>query len=119
MGALAGGEASNEEAFLLQRLLREGLDCADLDSRPDGGLPLELHRALSAPERQASVPDLEFANAVLVLDCDPLDDAPILDLRIRKGVRRRGVQAGGGHEPAQRAGSQRAGGGAVSAWRRG
>jgi len=29
---------------------------------------------------------------VLVLGCEPLDDAPILDLRIRKGVRRRGVQ---------------------------
>ena len=37
------------------------------------------------------MPDLEFAHAVLVLDCDPVDEAPILDLRIRKGVRRRGV----------------------------
>ena len=38
------------------------------------------------------MPDLEFAHAVLVLDCEPVDDAPILDLRLRKGVRRRGVQ---------------------------
>ena len=38
------------------------------------------------------MPDLEFAHAVLVLDCDPVDDAPILDLRIRKGVRRNGVR---------------------------
>ena len=29
---------------------------------------------------------------MLVLDCDPVDDAPILDLRIRKGVRRNGVR---------------------------
>ncbi len=36
--------------------------------------------------------DLEFAQAVLVVGCEPLDDVPILDLRIRKGVRRRGVQ---------------------------
>ena len=28
----------------------------------------------------------------LLLDCDPVDDAPILDLRIRKGVRRHHVQ---------------------------
>jgi NADH-quinone oxidoreductase subunit G len=28
---------------------------------------------------------------VLVVGCEPLDDMPILDLRIRKGVRRRGV----------------------------
>ena len=38
------------------------------------------------------MPDLEFAHAVLVLDCEPVDDAPILDLRIRKGVRRHGVR---------------------------
>ncbi len=36
--------------------------------------------------------DLEFAHAVLVLDCEPVDDAPILDLRLRKGVRRRGLK---------------------------
>jgi NADH-quinone oxidoreductase subunit G len=41
---------------------------------------------------QATVPDLEFAHAVLVLDCEPLDDAPVLDLRIRKGVRRNRVR---------------------------
>ena len=38
------------------------------------------------------MPDLEFAHAVLVLDCEPVDDMPILDLRIRKGVRRHGVR---------------------------
>ncbi len=36
--------------------------------------------------------DLEFAHAVLVLDCDPIADAPILDLRLRKGVRRHGMK---------------------------
>jgi NADH-quinone oxidoreductase subunit G len=29
---------------------------------------------------------------VLVLDCEPVDDAPVLDLRIRKGVRRNNVK---------------------------
>ncbi|MEA2396242.1 MAG: NADH-quinone oxidoreductase subunit [Solirubrobacteraceae bacterium] len=92
IGAIAGGETTNEEGFLLQRLLREGLDSGDLDSRAGGTLPLELHRALAAPAAQATVPDLEFAHAVLVLDCEPVDDMPIVDLRIRKGVRRRGVK---------------------------
>ena len=49
-------------------------------------------RALSDPALAASVSDLEFAHAVLVLDCEPLDDAPILELRIRKGVRRNSVK---------------------------
>ncbi len=55
-------------------------------------LPLELHRALAEPKLQATVPDLEFAHAVVVLDCDPIVDAPILDLRLRKGVRRNGMK---------------------------
>ncbi len=38
------------------------------------------------------MPDIEFAHTVLVLGCEPQDDAPIFDLRIRKGVRRRGVR---------------------------
>jgi NADH-quinone oxidoreductase subunit G len=86
--ALAGDGTTNEEGFLLQRLLREGLDSADLDSRASGGPGRETARALASPALQATVPDVEFAHAVLVLDCEPMDEMPILDLRIRKGVRR-------------------------------
>jgi NADH-quinone oxidoreductase subunit G len=91
-GAIVGGQASSEEGFLLARLLREGLGSPHLDSRRAGTLPLELHRALSDPTLQAKVSDLEFAHAVLVLDADPLQDMPILDLRLRKGVRRHGMK---------------------------
>ena len=87
-GALVGGEATNEEGFLLARLMREGLGSPHIDSRRAGTLPLELHRALNDPRLQARVSDLEFAHAVLVLAADPIEDAPILDLRLRKGVRR-------------------------------
>ncbi len=91
-GAIAGGQSTNEEGFLLARLLREGLHSPNLDSRRAGALPLELHRALSDPALQARVSDLEFAHAVLVLDADPMQDMPILDLRLRKGVRRHGMR---------------------------
>jgi NADH-quinone oxidoreductase subunit G len=67
--------------------MRDGLGSGDIDSSAAGRLP----RAVDAPALQATVPDLEFAHTVLVLGCEPLDDAPILDLRIRKGVRRHGV----------------------------
>ncbi len=87
-GAIVGGQATNEEGYLLTRLMREGLSSPHLDSRAAGTLPLELHRALSDPRLQARVTDLEFAHAVLVLDADPIADAPILDLRLRKGARR-------------------------------
>ena len=91
-GAIVGGQASNEEGFLLTRLLREGLRSPHVDSRRAGTLPLELHRALADPALQAKVSDLEFAHAVLLLDADPLEDMPILDLRLRKGARRHGMR---------------------------
>jgi NADH-quinone oxidoreductase subunit G len=87
-GAVAGGSATNEEGELLARLVRERLGSPHLDSRVAGTLPLELHRALSDPALQARVSDLEFAHAVLALECDPIADAAILDLRLRKGQRR-------------------------------
>jgi NADH-quinone oxidoreductase subunit G len=90
-GAVVGGRATSEEGLLLTRLIREGLGSADIDSRRAGTLALETHRALNDPRLQARVSDLEFADAVLVLATDPIADAPILDLRLRKGVRRRGL----------------------------
>ena len=92
VGALAGGQATNEEGFLLQAMMRRGLDSHDIDSRSGAGVDAPLMRALSAPALQATVEDLEFAHTVLLIGCEPLDDAPILDLRIRKGVRRNGVK---------------------------
>jgi NADH-quinone oxidoreductase subunit G len=91
-GAIAGGGATNEEGWLLTRLMREGLGSPHVDSRVAGGLPLELQQALDEPNLQATVSDLEFAHAVLVLECDPIEDAAILDLRLRKGVRRHGMK---------------------------
>jgi NADH-quinone oxidoreductase subunit G len=91
-GAIAGGGTTNEEGFLLARLLREGLGSPNLDSRVAGTLPLELHQALAEPALQAKVSDLEFAHAVLVLEVDLIRDAAILDLRLRKGVRRHGMK---------------------------
>jgi NADH-quinone oxidoreductase subunit G len=91
-GAIVGGQATNEEGFLLTRLLREGLHSPNLDSRAAGTLPLGVLRALGEPRLQARVSDLEFAHAVLVIDSEPVADAPILDLRLRKGVRRHGMK---------------------------
>jgi NADH-quinone oxidoreductase subunit G len=89
-GAIVGGESSNEEGFLLARLMREVLGSQAIDTA--GGMdPSELQR-VGDPALQATVPDLEHAHAVLVLGTEPQREMPILDLRIRKGVRRKGVQ---------------------------
>ena len=50
VGALVGGQATNEEGFLLQRLDARGAATrSDLDSRSGAQLPPELDRALAAP----------------------------------------------------------------------
>jgi NADH-quinone oxidoreductase subunit G len=90
--ALAGGTTTNEEAFLLQSLLRDDLGSNHMSAGTGAEQPLDVLRSLADPKLQASVPDLEFAHTVLLLDCDPIDEAPIWDLRIRKGVRRHGTK---------------------------
>ncbi len=90
VGALAGGESTNEEAFLLARLMREGLRSERIDTV--GGIDPAIQHRLARPDLQATVSDLEFAHTVLVLGTEPVDEMPILDLRIRKGVRRHAVK---------------------------
>jgi NADH-quinone oxidoreductase subunit G len=91
VAALAGSGTTNEEGFLVQRIVRDALGSHDLDSQR-APVSREALLALSDPALQAVVPDLEFAHAVLVLDTEPVDDMAILDLRIRKGVRRNNVK---------------------------
>ena len=92
IAGLVGGQATNEEAFLLGRMLREGLHSKHgLESRLTP-LPLVLQAALAHPSRQASIEDLEWADTIALVGCEPVDDASILDLRIRKAVRRHGAK---------------------------
>ena len=88
VAGLAGGETTNEEGFLLQRLVRDAHGSPHVDSRAGFGLTRKGMLDLGGPGLQATVADLEFAHTVLVLGTEPVDDAPILDLRLRKGVRR-------------------------------
>jgi NADH-quinone oxidoreductase subunit G len=84
--ALVGGRATNEEGFLVQHLLREGLGSPHVSS--GGGTGPAQARALARTDLAAKVSDLDHAGAILVVDVEPVDEAPILDLRIRKAVRR-------------------------------
>jgi NADH-quinone oxidoreductase subunit G len=92
VAAIVGGTATNEEGHLVQRIIRNALGSADVESRPERGPSRELLVELSRPDRAASVADIDNAQAILVLDCDPLNEMPILDLRIRKAVRHHGAK---------------------------
>jgi NADH-quinone oxidoreductase subunit G len=88
--AIVGGQASNEEGYLVQRILRRALGSANvttIDELPAGELA-----AFSGPRVGARVADLDEAEAILVVGVDPLQAMPILDLRIRKAVRHGGAR---------------------------
>src|ERR671916_616239 len=87
--ALVGGEATNEEGYLVQFLMRNVLGSPHVDSRLGAPLDPERARILARPDLTARVSDLDFADAVLVLDTELVDEMPILDLRVRKAARRR------------------------------
>jgi NADH-quinone oxidoreductase subunit G len=93
--ARVGGEATNEEGFLVQHLLRKGLGSTSVFAGPAAGAADRgrgsagsLARALARVDLSARVSDIDHADAILVLDTELVDEAPILDLRVRKAVRR-------------------------------
>jgi NADH-quinone oxidoreductase subunit G len=86
------GDASNEEAYLLQRLVREALGSNHIDSRASRGAGREALVALAQPNISAQVRDIDAAEVILVLGTDPLHSSPILDLRVRKAIRRSGAR---------------------------
>ena len=86
------GDASNEEGYLVQRILREALGSPHIDSRPARGASRATLLRLSQPGLAARVRDIDTAEAILLVGTDPLHSSPILDLRIRKAIRRGGAR---------------------------
>jgi NADH-quinone oxidoreductase subunit G len=86
------GDASNEEGYLVQRILREALGSPHIDSRTSRGPNRDTLLRLAQPDLSAKVRDLDTADAILVIGSDPLHTSPILDLRIRKAMRRNGTK---------------------------
>jgi NADH-quinone oxidoreductase subunit G len=86
------GDASNEEGYLVQRILREALGSPHVESRISSGPSRNTLLRLAQPELSAKVRDIDDADAILLVGSDPLHSSPILDLRIRKAMRRNGAR---------------------------
>ncbi len=86
------GDASNEEGYLIQRILREALESGIVESRASFGTDRSTRIELEQPNVAARVRDIDGADAILLLGADPLNQSPILDLRIRKAIRRNGAK---------------------------
>jgi NADH-quinone oxidoreductase subunit G len=84
--AMVGGGTSNEEGWLVQRIVRAA-GSSNIDCSPNAVDP-DLLGELARSDHGARMADLDHADAILVIGVDPLHEMPILDLRIRKAVRR-------------------------------
>src|SRR5690349_2032557 len=93
-GVLAGGRLTLEDAYAYAKFARVALDTNDIDmrARPHSAEE-EQFLAASVAGRGIGVSyaDLEQASAVLLAGFEPEDESPIVFLRLRKAVRRRGL----------------------------
>lgn len=89
--ALAGGATTNEEAWLLSRLLGEALGSSNFGAA-EKPRDAQLQLALDQPNLQLTIPDLEWADAILVIGVELIDAMPVIDLRVRKAVNRNGAK---------------------------
>jgi len=83
MGVIGGGRLTNEEAYLLQKFARAGLGTANVDHRVAG------QTVTSLAGFTGRLSDLDEAQVALLVDVVPAEQAPVLDLRLVRGLERR------------------------------
>ena len=85
---LGGGRLTDEEALLLSEFARVALGTNDVDWRVG-------HQGVASPMavgcREATVTDLDTADLVVLVDTCLEDEAPVLDLRLRRRAGRGGA----------------------------
>jgi len=85
IGFIGSPFGTNEELYLYHKLFRFTLGTNNLDHKnylDTPGLPVDHYDFLN----------IETANLVLLIGSDPAEELPILDLRIKKAVTRKGVK---------------------------
>jgi NADH-quinone oxidoreductase subunit G len=91
VGVLTGGNLTDEDAYAVSRFARDVVGTDNVDFRrtvrTDQELPvLQAIAGTSGPTYE----DLEHAGVIVVVGLDPEEESPILNLRLRKAVRRHG-----------------------------
>ena len=83
IAGVASGKGTNEEAYLLQKLMRAviGTNNVDYTFRPH---PSESPLGYDAAT--GSIAGLERANVIVLADVDPINEQPVLDLRLKKAA---------------------------------
>lgn len=93
-GVLVGGRATLEDAYAYAKFARMVLGTNDVDFRSRAHSEEEarfLAAAVAGRSMAVTYADLEAAPAVLLVGFEPEEESPIVFLRLRKAVRKRGL----------------------------
>ena len=89
IGGLASPKLTNEELYLFQKFFQEVAGTNSSGYTLNGDLMIEsLRPAACSGLRRFSFQDIDEADSIFLIDGDPSKDLPILDLRIKKAVKR-------------------------------
>ncbi|OAN40630.1 NADH-quinone oxidoreductase subunit G [Mycolicibacterium iranicum] len=94
-GVLVGGRATSEEAYAYSKFARIVLKTNDIDfrSRPHSAEEATFLAAhIAGKPMTVTYSDVEKAPAVLLAGLEPEEESPIVFLRLRKAVRKYGLQ---------------------------
>ncbi|MFS0901077.1 NADH-quinone oxidoreductase subunit G, partial [Mycolicibacterium litorale] len=94
-GVVVGGRATIEDAYAYAKFARMVLDTNDVDFRVRAHSAEEadfLAAHVAGRPMEVTYADLENAPAVLLAGFEPEEESPIVFLRLRKAVRKRGLQ---------------------------
>ena len=94
-GVLVGGRLTVEDAYAYSKFARMVLDTNDIDFRARAHSEEEaefLAAHIAGQPMTVTYTDLEKAPAVLLAGLEPEEEAPIVFLRLRKAVRKHGLQ---------------------------
>ena len=92
-GVLVGGRVTNEDAYAYAKFARMALRTNDIDfrSRPHSDEETQFLTHTASGPTTLTYDDLENARAVVLAGFEPEEESPIVFLRLRKAVRRRGL----------------------------
>src|SRR4051794_24553296 len=95
VGVLPGGRLTVEDAYAYAKFARVALQTNDIDARvrPHSDEESDFLAAhVAGRYLEVTYADIEKASAVLLVGLEPEEESPILFLRLRKAVRRGGLQ---------------------------
>lgn len=91
IGGIASGRGTNEENYLFQKILREGLNTNNIDSIARTGFAVaqEYLEGILGPGATANIiSDIKGAGAVITIGGDPAHINPVLGIQVRGAFRR-------------------------------